>query len=46
MNITDYIQSHEELNKLPFLMVFRIMSILSRLGALNLSEGVPDVEKT
>ena len=28
MNITQFIKSHEELNELPFLVVFRTMQVL------------------
>ena len=46
MNIAKFIQSHKELNELPFLIVFRTMSILKSMGMLKFTEGEKDVETT
>lgn len=35
MNITQFIKSHEELNELPFLVVFRTIQILREKGLLK-----------
>ena len=40
MNITQFIKSHEELNELPFLVVFRTMQVLREKGLLK---GFDDV---
>ena len=43
MNIAKFIQSHKELNELPFLIVFRTMSILKSMGMLKFEDNA-DVE--
>ena len=35
MNITQFIKSHEELNELPFLVVFRTIQVLREKGLLK-----------
>lgn len=42
MNITQFIKSHEELNELPFLVVFRTMQVLREKGLLK---GFEDVDR-
>lgn len=44
MNFCKLIQNNEELSKLPFLIVFRTLTILKELNLLK--EGVSDVDKT
>lgn len=46
MNIATFIQNHKELNELPFLIVFRTLSILKEMNMLKLSEEKADVERT
>ena len=46
MNIAKFIQSHKELSELPFLIVFRTMSILQEMNMLKFTEGEKDVETT
>ena len=46
MNIVKFIQNHSELNELPFLIVFRILSILKEMNMLKISEDNTDVEAT
>lgn len=45
MNIAKFIQSHKELSELPFLIVFRTMSILKSMGMLKIEDNT-DVEAT
>ena len=45
MNIAKFIKDHEELNSLPFLIVFRTMTVLKEMGMLKCG-GDTDVEKT
>lgn len=45
MNIAKFIQSHKELSELPFLIVFRTMSILKSMGMLKFEDNA-DVETT
>lgn len=45
MNIAKFIKDHEELDKLPFLIVFRTMTVLQEMGMLKYG-GDTDVEKT
>ena len=42
MNITQFIKSHEELNELPFLVVFRTIQVLKDKGKLK---GFDDVDR-
>lgn len=42
MNITQFIKSHKELNELPFLVVFRVLSVLREKGMLK---GFDDVDR-
>ena len=42
MNITQFIKSHDELNELPFLVVFRVMQVLREKGMLK---GFDDVDR-
>ena len=42
MNITQFIKSHKELNELPFLVVFRVLSVLHEKGMLK---GFDDVDR-
>lgn len=44
MNIATFIQSHKELNELPFLIVFRTLSILKEMNMLKFTEDNTDVE--
>ena len=44
MNITQFIKSHEELNELPFLVVFRTMQVLREKGLLKDFEDVDRVQ--
>ena len=46
MNIVTFIQNHKELSELPFLIVFRTLSILKEMNMLKISEGEKNVEKT
>lgn len=45
MNITQFIKSHKELDELPFLVVFRTISILREKGMLKGFEDVDRVSK-
>ena len=45
MNIAKFIKDHEELNGLPFLVVFRTITVLKEMGMLKYG-GDTDVEKT
>ena len=45
MNIAKFIQSHKELNELPFLIVFRTLSILKEMNMLKFEDNA-DVEAT
>lgn len=38
MNIANFIKRNEELNKLPFLIVFRTISILNEMNMLKSTE--------
>ena len=42
MNITQFIKSHEKLNELPFLVVFRTMQVLREMKMLK---GFDDVDR-
>ncbi len=42
MNITQFIKSHEELNDLPFLVVFRTIQVLREMGIIK---GFDDVDR-
>ena len=44
MNITQFIKSHEELNELPFLVVFRTMQVLREKGLLKEFNDVDRVQ--
>ena len=44
MNIAKFIKEHKELDNLPFLIVFRTMTVLKDLGMLKYG-GDTDVEK-
>ena len=44
MNITQFIKSHEELNDLPFLVVFRTMQVLREKGLLKEFNDVDRVQ--
>lgn len=46
MNIAKFIKDHKELDNLPFLIVFRTMTVLKELGMLKTYGGDADVEKT
>ena len=43
MDLAKFIQNHKELNELPFLIVFRTMSILKSMGMLKIEDNA-DVE--
>ena len=43
MNIAKFIKEHKELDNLPFLIVFRTISVLQELGMIKYS-GDADVE--
>jgi hypothetical protein len=45
MNITQFIKSHKELNELPFLVVFRVLSVLREKGMLKGFDVVDRVSK-
>ena len=45
MNLAKFIQNHKELSELPFLIVFRTMSILKGMGMLKIEDNA-DVETT
>lgn len=38
MNITKFINSHNELNELPFLVVYRTIQILQSMGVVKFTE--------
>lgn len=46
MNIAKFIQNHKELSELPFLIVFRTLSILKEMNMLKITGEVADVETT
>ena len=46
MNLTKFIQNHKELNELPFLIVFRTLSILKEMNMLKIAEDNTNVETT
>lgn len=35
MNIANFIKNHKELNELPFLIVFRVLSFLNEKGMMK-----------
>lgn len=45
MEIVEIIQSNKKLKELPFLVVFRTMSILKSMGPLKIEDNT-DVEET
>ena len=45
MNIAKFIKDHKEFDTLPFLIVFRTISVLNKMGMLKYG-GDTDVEKT
>ena len=45
MNIAKFIKDHKELDNLPFLIVFRTMTVLKEMGMLK-HGGDTDVEET
>ena len=46
MDIAKFIKNHKELNDLPFLVVFRTISILKEMNILKFAEDNSDVETT
>lgn len=44
MNIAKFIKDHKELDKLPFLIVFRTITVLKDMGMLKYADGDKDVE--
>ena len=44
MDLAKFIQNHKELNELPFLIVFRTLSILKEMKMLKFAEDNTDVE--
>ncbi len=42
-DIAKFIQTHKELNELPFLIVFRTIVILNNMGLLKTAEGDKNV---
>jgi hypothetical protein len=46
MNLAKFIQNHKELSELPFLIVFRTLSILKEMNMLKFTEDRTDVETT
>jgi hypothetical protein len=46
MNIAKFIQNHKELSELPFLIVFRTISILKEMNMLKIAGEKADVERT
>ena len=44
MDLVKFITTHKELNKLPFLVVFKTMLELKKMGVLRFKEGDSDVE--
>lgn len=45
MSIAKFIREHKEFDRLPFLIVYRTISVLKDLGVLKLYGGDADVEK-
>lgn len=45
MNIAKFIKDHKELDDLPFLIVFRTITVLKEMGMLK-CDGDTDVEET
>ena len=45
MNLSKFIESHKELNELPFLVVYRTISVLMNMGMLKFSEGISGMDK-
>lgn len=45
MNIAKFIKDHKELDDLPFLIVFRTITVLKEMGMLKY-DGDTDVEET
>ena len=46
MNLAKFIQNHKELSELPFLIVFRTLSILKEMNMLKFAGDSTDVETT
>lgn len=46
MDLAKFIQNHKELSELPFLIVFRTLSILKEMNMLKITGEVADVETT
>ena len=46
MDLAKFIQNHKDLNDLPFLIVFRTLSILKEMNMLKITGEVADVETT
>lgn len=46
MDLAKFIQNHKELSELPFLIVFRTLSILKEMNMLKVAEDNTDVEAT
>ena len=46
MDLAKFIQNHKELNELPFLIVFRTLSILKEMNMLKIAEENTNVETT
>ena len=44
LNISNFIKEHKELNELPFLVVFRTMTVLKEYGVLDLAGEDENVE--
>lgn len=44
MDLVRFITTHKELNELPFLVVFKTMLELKKMGVLKFKEGDSDVE--
>ena len=44
MDLVRFIATHKELNELPFLVVFKTMLELKKMGVLRFKEGDADVE--
>ena len=45
MNITEFIKSNKELNELPFLVVFRVIQVLSEKGMMKGFDDVDRIQK-
>ena len=45
VNIAEFIKKNKELSELPFLIVFRTISVLNEMGVLVNKSGDSDVEK-